>query len=613
MIGFFSQLLPHRLPTICISVLVFLCIHTEASSKCRDTLDDNDQMKQNQRRTARITIKSPGLDGNETEEGSGVLISSEGHLLTARHVIEQTIDAKPKGGLLVEQWRKGSSIRVRFYNGENKEEPDEYEAEWIGEPSKEYDLAVLKLKGEAQEINRRGSAIINPFARMTGNCFEILGTAYWNEEVGGQLGKELPRFERTHAIHMYDLQNWRHAIESTVAKGFSGAPVFAPDNEWNLVGIVIRGREDRPSIKVMRQVRALMGRLKELVPSLRIRPENPYPSRKLIALSRVDFSQASNRQITAFVNRVIKNPSEASKFLHQLTEENFERPEAGPDSQRRWDALQMGRDMLDSMINKMVGQYRIWSPELVTRAIEKSLAIWETIGSDANNVDFKSIIVEKLRSDVAFHRQHCDTSKLERGKFECIRHVEIKQSRHSKRIAGYHGAALDSYLKPTIGINPRAAGDSAAFWGQQRAIGLLEWGDTLLKIGAMNDQMLDTASSSNLVFLGSYDSPKVGSTWAKGVPYYASAADKFLKGMLALAESPRQPRSVKFDPDKSKLISRQLCQRARNALERISNSLRPDAGTDQNNYLAFVVARIDETATNPACSQPKAASKSKLL
>jgi S1-C subfamily serine protease len=86
------------------------------ADECPNSTKHEDTHFNNQRRTVRVILEKLDAPNRSTplNDGSGVLVSQYGYILTARHIIEKAIDFERKDGKDVEVQRAGYRIKIRF-------------------------------------------------------------------------------------------------------------------------------------------------------------------------------------------------------------------------------------------------------------------------------------------------------------------------------------------------------------------------------------------------------------------------------------------------------------------------------------------------------------------
>ena len=117
-----------------------------------------------------VTSMFLGQSGTATSEGSGIIISEDGYIITNNHVISSNTSSSNSSFYELEQ---ASKIIVTLYNDET-----EYEAQIVG-TDEETDLAVIKIEKEGltpAELGDSDSVKVGEFAMAIGNPLGMQGT-----------------------------------------------------------------------------------------------------------------------------------------------------------------------------------------------------------------------------------------------------------------------------------------------------------------------------------------------------------------------------------------------------------------------------------------------------
>lgn len=191
--------------------------------------------------TVTITCKvSSGVQG-----GSGVVVSSDGYILTNYHVVQGAI---------------GNSAKVMFVNEDKPDYGVEYEAEILAEKNDgtkyaKMDLAVLKIKSLNSGLSAFTPVKLKSEKVVWGECGVIIGNP---KQLGSMCAHAMvsnPSREMAHKITTtigktkeVNLVTDFITIDAPVNPGNSGGGFF--DSKGNLAGIVTLRQYDQSSANI---------------------------------------------------------------------------------------------------------------------------------------------------------------------------------------------------------------------------------------------------------------------------------------------------------------------------------------------------------------------------
>jgi hypothetical protein len=587
---------------------VFFSFHVSVlfASECPNIAKDQNYHFVNQRRSARVILEKFEAPNRYTwlNDGSGILISQYGYILTARHIIEKAIDFDRKDGKDIEVPRTGYRIRIRFFDGLRQEDTLAYDAQWI-ETWKRYDLALLRLRSPDARVFSRGQPIIYPAAQWSDKCFEILGMAYWPTKLStGVDGPEQPRYERATASFIAHPGDWKVALKATVTHGFSGAPVFYADKDWYLVGIITSSRQDRENTKYMRDLSAIYKRLEELVPGIAVRSGDAFPSPRIQSLTDLNFNFSSVRQLKIKVTQLLINDAKRAKaFVDQILLEDF-RSARELDDSSKVDAEKKGLHILETVREFMYfnqGQDP-WTPDLFSKVTDKIINVWDRLGVDMEETRFKEKLVVYLIESSDFKKSSC--KPMSNDEFRCLLDVDRSYEQLTAHLARFYDDAWNGVWSDSP-LHGETTAASVVLWSTWISRALRDWGEVLQRIGTLPPGSFLVNELPGPTFLGGFPQPDKFANLPKGVPFLAAAVDKVLFG-IGLLPDLNDPRlkSVKGRPvDKDfRQFTLQLCGQAYDALETLRRELKSDDPV-QNNYLATVKAFSDSVTTESSCAR----------
>lgn len=293
--------------------------------------------------------------------GSGVLVTREGHILTAWHVVEGAVD---KDESLPDDVvpRRDRTVEVRFAPFGTALETKKYGAEVIGYVPTS-DLALLRIDLMPGDVVERLRAPVDSAAaqaRCRDQCFRVFGVV----GVKNDRDEEEWRAQHEEAAPSEDLRDdYRRQLTSNLTFGYSGGPVFFKEKSpWPLVGIALSGEALRQLTTFMISVHAIDPLLNPLRENLDIAERQPFPSPRF--LDRAGIRTLKEQELAELVRLMAADPV---RFATLLLEEDFER------SQRP--ALEAGKRLLDT----------------TTRALELRLQVTGAFGRFISRILFFTV------------------------------------------------------------------------------------------------------------------------------------------------------------------------------------------------------------------------------
>src|SRR5262245_53789725 len=196
---------------------------------------------ENRQTFVKISVESPTLEKGKPDTGSGVLVSFDGHILTAGHVISAAVD---EGSLDHAIFPLASSdVFAQFLDSQGQLEPTKYTATiQYYSPVDKSDIALLKIDLPAGVVNAKPIPILDPASANDNcsDCFIVFGfTDRGFETAPASPGKAVQ-------------SNYRRLLVSNMTYGYSGGPVYRKSlDSWTLVGIAISGDKMRQATNFM--------------------------------------------------------------------------------------------------------------------------------------------------------------------------------------------------------------------------------------------------------------------------------------------------------------------------------------------------------------------------
>ena len=186
------------------------------------------RLEDSRRAFAQVIVTSPVLE--KEEHGSGVLITREGHILTAWHVIRRALDDESEE--LDPLPRLGAGVFVQFLADGQELDKMRYPANIIRYSAKD-DVALLRVALPPAVLAARHVAVLNYAAAQLDcdhQCLRVFGvTSRGFVQELATPGQPIAK-------------GGSRQLTSNITFGFSGGPVFYMGRDsWPLVGIALSG------------------------------------------------------------------------------------------------------------------------------------------------------------------------------------------------------------------------------------------------------------------------------------------------------------------------------------------------------------------------------------
>ena len=494
-------------------------------------------LRENQQTFVKISVESPILEKGKPDAGSGVLISFDGHILTAGHVIGAAVDEGSINHTIFPL--PSSNIFVQFLNSQDQLEPIKYKATiQYYSPIDKLDIALLKIDLPIEILQAKPIPTLDPASAnvICSDCFIVFGfTDRGFEWAPASPGKAVQ-------------SNYRRLLVSNMTYGYSGGPVYRKSlDSWTLVGIAISGDKVRQVTNFMVTLHAAQDALAPFRDgrnfNYRERPE--FPSQNFKDWSRIDFSTETDSQIKSFVERKLKvGPAD---FVRHILDEDFTNV---VENQKLANTAKL---MLEHALAVMFDQKSSIDAQLFTLIVEKVVTLYELLGID----DY--LTVARWREDAVVHQESCERlgkNSDKTSQYRCWQRLDWKQQQLSGRaIKRGFANALQRYRQRQIGA------DSVIQWSIARVVQLMEWGDFWSKVGTQLaiDNLTQLKKMIRLTYLDENLIPPPSDNLSPRAGFVASGLDKHDDARNVFAVVNRDPqlkKSFSGGPDlKTRLCS----------------------------------------------------------
>jgi len=451
----------------------------------------------------KLTVSnSPILEKGKTESGSGVLVSRDGHILTAAHVVAAAVDE-----IAIDHDvspRPPARIVAQFVNDLEQLEEMEYEASvsYYSAPS---DIALLRIDVPPHVIANRHVPTLDPLsAHVTcAWCFTILGhTSRGFESVLASPGQAVQG-------------NYMRMLTSNMTRGYSGGPVFYKSlSEWHLVGIAISGDRVRQATNFMVTIHAADGALGPIRDSLSYLDRSVFPSEKFKDWARITFSPVDEAMLKAFVEREIKkNPD---KFVKMVLDEDLQ--SVAHENKSMANTAKM---MLEISLQAMFKERDRVDSTHFSLLVDKLVTLYRYLGVEPR------FSVIRRREDALVQLAKCDRlsrSRDDSGLHRCWQRLDDKQLYIVVR------AIRPNYIQALSSFRERQQETgSLVQWSIMQLEQLVEWGDFLSRVGsdpriASLEQAIRTFRPA---FLARLRAPSETHPESPRIPFRAAAVDKY--------------------------------------------------------------------------------------
>ena len=465
----------------------------------------------------KLTVESPTLPKGATDNGSGVLISIEGHILTAAHVVASAVDDGSSDFDVFP--RAEAKVLAQFVNDLEQLETTLYEAT-VQYYSTEADIALLKIEVPPEVVAFRHVPTLDPAsAHVTcAECFVILG--YTSRG-----------FEWTPASPGQAVQgNYKRLLISNMTRGYSGGPIFhkSTPSQWTLVGIGISGDPERQMTNFMVTLHAADDALGLIRERLSYIERPPFPSQRFKDWAGISFQSEDDAELKAFVERKLKaNPSD---FVRRVLNEDF--LSVVYENKR---LANTAKKLLEHSIQVMVNQRGTTDLSLFTPLVVRLVALYGLL--DVN----QTLIVARWREDILVQRARCD--RLSKGAdvvmlHRCWQRLDVKQ--HYLVVRVIKKAFIEAFGEFQQQRKPRLL----VQWSTTQLEQLIEWGDILSVIGSETSiESLHLALRIFVpVFIDRTRLPPTEHDESPRIPFRAAAEDKYDEALSVLSVPERQPK-----------------------------------------------------------------------
>lgn len=489
-------------------MLITLAAHGNAQQVDQHALN----YAQSRKSFVKLTVESPILEKGAIEGGSGVLISYQGHILTAAHVIDAAVDEDSIGHQVFP--RSEARIVAQFLNALDQLDTTGYEATVLYYSS-EWDVALLKIElpSEAAAI-RYVPALDPPSAHLDcADCFAVLGyTSRGFEMVSASPGQAV-------------LGNYKRMFTSNMTSGYSGGPVFHKSrSEWRLVGIAVSGDKVRQATNFIVTIQAADQALGPIRDQLEYIERLAFPSQRFKDWAGISFTSQDDAELKAFVEQKLK--ANTRKFVEMVLSEDFY---SVLGNKRLANTAKL---LLEHSLEVMFNQQSTVDPILFTLLVDRLVTLYKQLGVR------ESLSVARWREDVLVQLASCD--RLSKGTdsemlYRCWQRLDGKQYQLIRRIKRIYGEAFSRFVQQPRNASPLVQ------WSETQLVQLMEWGDFLSKVGARSS--VNVLRQALMIFRPVYLEPTwvpSGDNESPRIAFRAAAADKFDQGRIVLVVSDRQ-------------------------------------------------------------------------
>ena len=313
-----------------------------------------------------ISVESPTLEKGRPDTGSGVLISFDGHILTAGHVVAAALDEGSIDHTIFPL--PSSNIFVQFLDSQAQLEPIKYRATiQYYSPNDKSDIALLKVDLPPEILQPKPIPMLDP-ASSNDNCSDCFIVFGFSDR-----GFETALASPGKAVQ----SNYRRLLVSNMTYGYSGGPVYRKSlDSWTLVGIAISGDKVRQATNFMVTLHAAQDALAPFRDGREFnyseRPE--FPSQKFKDWSGIDFLTDTNTQVKSVVERKIKAGPGA--FVRHVLDEDFS---SVVENKKLANTAKL---MLEHALAVMFDQKSSIDGQLFTLIVEKVVTLYELLGID---------------------------------------------------------------------------------------------------------------------------------------------------------------------------------------------------------------------------------------